>query len=70
MLSSALTKPTTLESATIQLTSPMLHIGSEVQRLSPFEYVATAQFVYQPNAEALARAVSVYFPGGAISQKV
>jgi CRISPR-associated protein Csm5 len=51
----ALTKPQALEFVTIQMTSPMLHIGSEVQRLSPFEYVATSKFVYEPNAEVLAR---------------
>jgi CRISPR-associated protein Csm5 len=60
MLSSsptALTKPQEFDSCTIQLTSPMLHIGSEMQRLSPFEYVATPKFVYQPNAEVLARSL-------------
>lgn len=62
MLSStALTKPQTLDSCTIQLSSPMLHIGSEVQRLSPFEYVSTSKFVYQPNAAVLAR--SLYHQG-------
>jgi CRISPR-associated protein Csm5 len=53
----ALSKPQVLDSVTIQLSSPMLHIGSEVQRLSPFEYVATPKFVYQPNAEVLARSL-------------
>ncbi|NJO73516.1 MAG: type III-A CRISPR-associated RAMP protein Csm5 [Leptolyngbyaceae cyanobacterium RM1_406_9] len=58
MLSStSLTKPQTLDSCKIQLISPMLHIGSEVSKLSPFEYVATSKFVYQPNAEALARSL-------------
>jgi CRISPR-associated protein Csm5 len=55
--SSSLTKPQTLDSCKIQLTSPLLHIGSEVSRLNPFEYVATSRFVYQPNAEALARSL-------------
>jgi len=55
--SAALTKPQTVDSCTIQLTSPMLHIGSEVQQLSPFEYVPTSKFVYQPNAEVLARSL-------------
>ena len=55
--STSLTKPQLLDSCTIQLTSPMLHIGSEVQKLSPFEYVATTKFVYQPNAEGLARSL-------------
>jgi CRISPR-associated protein Csm5 len=58
MLSSAaLTKPQALDSCTIQLTSPILHIGSEVQRLNAFEYVLTPKFVYQPNAEVLARSL-------------
>jgi len=55
--STSLTKPQALDSCKVQLTSPMLHIGSEVQRLSPFEYVATSKFVYQPNAEVLARSL-------------
>jgi CRISPR-associated protein Csm5 len=41
----------------VSLTSPMLHIGSEVQRLSPFEYVATPKFVYRPQADLLARSL-------------
>jgi CRISPR-associated protein Csm5 len=41
----------------ILLTSPMLHIGSEVQRLSPFEYVAMPKFVYRPHADLLARSL-------------
>jgi CRISPR-associated protein Csm5 len=53
----ALSKPKTFDSCKIQLTSLMLHIGSEVQKLSPFEYVATDEFVYQPNAEVLARSL-------------
>ena len=60
MLSSTsvtLTKPQTFDACTIQLTSPLLHIGSEVQQLSPFEYVPTSKFVYQPNAEVLARSL-------------
>jgi CRISPR-associated protein Csm5 len=35
----------------------MLHIGSELQQLYSFEYVATPKFVYQPNAELLAKAL-------------
>lgn len=54
---SSLTKPKFYESKTIQLTSPMLHIGSQVPKLNPFEYVQTASKVYLPNQEALARAL-------------
>jgi CRISPR-associated protein Csm5 len=60
MLSSSsmsLIKPQEFESCAIQLNSPILHIGSEVPKLSPFEYVATSRFVYQPNAEVLARSL-------------
>ncbi|MGB7439989.1 MAG: type III-A CRISPR-associated RAMP protein Csm5 [Coleofasciculaceae cyanobacterium] len=53
----SLTKPKVYESKTIQLTSPMLHIGSEVSSLNPFEYVQTASKVYLPNQEALAKAL-------------
>ena len=45
------------QTATIKLQSPLLHIGSQVSRLSPFEYVATANRVYLPDAERLARAL-------------
>lgn len=51
----ALTKPKVYESRRIQLTSPILHIGSEVQNLNPFEYVQTSDKVYFPNQEALAK---------------
>lgn len=43
------------ESKTIQLSSPMLHIGGEVSRLNPFEYVQTSSKVYLPHQEALAK---------------
>ena len=52
---SALKKPDFYESKRIQLTSPLLHIGSSVSRLNPFEYVQTAKKVYIPNQEALAK---------------
>jgi CRISPR-associated protein Csm5 len=39
----------------IRLTSRLLHIGSAVPRLNPFEYVQTGKFVYLPDQEALAR---------------
>lgn len=51
-----LCKPEVYESKRIQLTSPILHIGSESQ-LSPFEYVQTSNLVYLPNQEALAKAL-------------
>ena len=54
---SALHKPEVYESRRIQLTSPILHIGSSVSRLNPFEYVQTAKRVYLPNQEALAKAL-------------
>ncbi|NMG09350.1 type III-A CRISPR-associated RAMP protein Csm5 [Brasilonema sp. UFV-L1] len=53
----ALKKPDFYQSRRIQLTSPILHIGSSVSRLNPFEYVQTAKKVYLPNQEALAKAL-------------
>lgn len=52
---SALKKPDFYQSKKIQLTSPILHIGSSVSRLNPFEYVQTDRKVYLPNQEALAK---------------
>jgi CRISPR-associated protein Csm5 len=51
----ALRKPDFYETRKIQLTSPILHIGSSVSRLNPFEYIQTAKKVYLPNQEALAK---------------
>lgn len=51
------TKPDGYETRRIQLMSPMLHIGAAVSRLNPFEYVQTNKFVYQPDQDALARAL-------------
>jgi CRISPR-associated protein Csm5 len=51
----AFTKPEVYETRQIQLTSPLLHIGSEVSRLNPFEYVQNAKRVYLPDQEALAK---------------
>jgi CRISPR-associated protein Csm5 len=51
----SLTKPKVYESKQILLTSPILHIGSAVSQLYPFEYVATSKRVYLPNSDALAR---------------
>ncbi len=50
-----LKKPDFYKSKKIQLTSPILHIGSSVSRLNPFEYVQTEKKVYLPNQEALAK---------------
>lgn len=49
------TRPNVYESKRILLTSPMIHIGSAVSQLSPFEYVQTSNRVYLPNSDALAR---------------
>ena len=51
-----------LESQRIKLISPILHIGAEVQKLNPFEYVKTADKIYIPNQEALGKAL--YQQGG------
>ena len=51
----ALCKPEFYENKRIQLTSPILHIGSAVSKLSPFEYVQSGKRVYLPNQEALAK---------------
>lgn len=51
----ALSKPELYETRQIQLTSPILHIGSAVSKLSPFEYVQTSRRVYLPNQEVLAK---------------
>lgn len=55
----ALVKPEVYETKRIQLTSPILHIGSEVSKLSPFEYVVSdnQNRVYLPNQQALAKAL-------------
>lgn len=55
LASIALKKPEVYESKKIQLTSPILHIGSAVSKLDPFEYVQTSKKVYLPNQEALAK---------------
>lgn len=54
----AIKKPEASESKLIQLTSPILHIGSEVSRLNHFEYVQTSKRVYLPDREALAKALN------------
>jgi CRISPR-associated protein Csm5 len=51
----ALSKPDVFESRRIRLTSPLLHIGSAMSRLNPFEYVQTTRRVYLPDQEALAK---------------
>jgi CRISPR-associated protein Csm5 len=50
-------KSSTKQTVTFKLRSPLLHIGSQVSRLSPFEYVATDKRVYLPDAERLAKAL-------------
>ncbi len=46
-----------LEVKQFKLYSPMIHIGSEVSKLNPFEYVATGNRVYLPDCDALAQAL-------------
>jgi CRISPR-associated protein Csm5 len=55
--SSAIARPHPCEQRQIRLTSPILHIGSAVSKLNPFEYVQTQDRVYLPDADALARAL-------------
>ena len=51
----SLTKPDVYETKQMRLTSQILHIGSSMQRLNPYEYVQTGRFVYLPAPEALAK---------------
>ncbi len=46
-----------IEVKKFQLYSQMFHIGSEVSKLNPFEYVATSNRVYLPDRDALAQAL-------------
>lgn len=50
-------KPQFMQSRRIKLKSPILHIGGEIQKLSPFEYIQTSEKIYIPNQEALAQAL-------------
>ncbi|MEO0808068.1 MAG: type III-A CRISPR-associated RAMP protein Csm5 [Cyanobacteria bacterium J06643_4] len=50
-------KASVRQTSALRLQSPLLHIGSQVPRLSPFEYVSTARRVYLPDAERLAKAL-------------
>jgi CRISPR-associated protein Csm5 len=54
-LSQPLSKPNVTDTRKVRLTSRILHIGSAVSKLNPFEYVPKGQFVYIPNQEALAK---------------
>ncbi|MGB7416108.1 MAG: type III-A CRISPR-associated RAMP protein Csm5 [Thermosynechococcaceae cyanobacterium] len=53
----ALQKPNVYETQRIQLTSPLMHIGGAVSRLSPFEYVQSGHRVYLPDQAALEKAL-------------
>lgn len=53
----AIARPHACEQQQLRLTSPMLHIGSAVSKLNPFEYVQTQDRVYLPDADALAKAL-------------
>lgn len=57
VLTDTLAKPNVCETRQIRLTSRLLHIGSAVSQLSPFEYVKTGKFVYLPRPDALAQAL-------------
>ena len=57
VVSSPITKPTVCETKQIRLTSRLLHIGSAVSQLDPFEYVKTGKFVYLARPDALARSL-------------
>ena len=61
-LQKSITKPKVYESKRIRLTTPILHIGSAVSRLNPYEYVQTSNKVYLPDTEALGKAL--YERGG------
>ncbi|MFO0209590.1 MAG: type III-A CRISPR-associated RAMP protein Csm5, partial [Pseudanabaena sp.] len=54
---SAIREQRKLEVKKFQLYSQMFHIGSEVSKLNPFEYVATGNRVYLPDRDALAQAL-------------
>lgn len=56
-LSTSLTKPNVADTRQVRLTSRMMHIGSAVSKLNPFEYVKTAKFVYLPDQDELAKAL-------------
>lgn len=56
-LSTSLTKPNVADTRQVRLTSRMVHIGSAVPKLNPFEYVKTAKFVYLPDQDELAKAL-------------
>lgn len=55
--SQSLAKPSVTDTRQVRLTSRMVHIGSAVSKLSPFEYVKTAKFVYLPDQDELAKAL-------------
>ena len=57
VVSSPITKPTVCETKQIRLTSRLLHIGSAVSQLDPFEYVKAGRFVYLARPDALARSL-------------
>lgn len=56
-LGTSLSKPSVADSRQVRLTSRILHIGSAVSRLNPFEYVKDAKFVYLPDQDELAKAL-------------
>ncbi len=54
-LSQSLPRPNVTDTRRVRLTSRILHIGSAVSKLNPFEYVKTPKFVYLPDQDELAK---------------
>ncbi|MBW4652557.1 MAG: type III-A CRISPR-associated RAMP protein Csm5 [Kaiparowitsia implicata GSE-PSE-MK54-09C] len=55
--STSLAKPSVTDTRQVRLTSRMVHIGSAVSELTPFEYVREGRFVYLPDQDELAKAL-------------
>lgn len=56
-ISTSLPRPNVTDTRQVRLTSRILHIGSAVSKLNPFEYVKTQKFVYLPDQDELAKAL-------------
>jgi CRISPR-associated protein Csm5 len=53
--STSLPRPSVTDTRQVRLTSRILHIGSAVSKLNPFEYIKTPKFVYLPDQDELAK---------------
>jgi len=53
----SLPRPNVKDTRQVRLISRILHIGSAVSKLNPFEYVKTPKFVYLPDQDELAKAL-------------